>query len=144
VDSTTGQGLIPLSPAKFQYKGSLGTLSVLNGNPGEPVRLRYESPNTRPVEYVARPRELPDAAARAAYAGEYRSTELGAIWRVRLSGDTLRFGQRDEGGSVMRPLFRDAFSIGGETLRFERDPRGKVVGLVIYAGRVRHLRFVKQ
>ena len=141
VDSTVGQNLIPLSPTRFQYQGSPGTLTVLPGKPGEPA-IRYETPNSRPVDYVAVPRTLPDAATRAAYVGEYRSPELGAIWRVTLSGDTLRFGQ--DQGTVMRPLFKDGFLIGNETLRFERDKRGRVTGLVIYAGRVRHLRFVKE
>ena len=141
VDSTVNQGLIPLSPTRFQYQGSQGTLTVLPGRPGEPA-IRYESPETRPVDYIAVPRTLPDAATRASYVGEYQSPELGAIWRVTLSGDTLRFGQQQ--GTVMRPLFQDGFSIGGETIRFERDKRGRVTGLVVYAGRVRHLRFVRE
>ena len=144
VDSTTGQTLIPLSATKFQYQGSPGTLSVLNGKPGEPAQLRYETPNSRPTEFISVPRDLPNAARLAEYLGTYRSPELNAVWQVRLERDTLRFGQRSEGGNVMRPIYRDGFSLGGETIRFERDKRGKVTGLVIYAGRVRHLRFVKE
>jgi hypothetical protein len=42
----------------------------------------------------------------------------------------------------LRPIFRDAFSVGGgDIARFERDRRGKITGFVLYAGRVRHHRF---
>ena len=42
----------------------------------------------------------------------------------------------------LRPLYRDGFAAsGGRIIRFTRDARGRVNGFVIWAGRVRHLRF---
>ena len=144
VDSTTGQTLIPLSATKVQYQGSPGTLTWLPPKPGEPATVRYERANTRPVDYIAQPRTPADAATRASYVGTYWAPELNATWYVRIENDTLKFGQRAEGGDVMRPLYRDGYSLGGEILRFERNAKGKVTGLVIYAGRVRHLRFERR
>jgi CubicO group peptidase (beta-lactamase class C family) len=143
VDSVGGRsGLIPLGGGRFQYRGSQRTLTVLPAETGKPTRLRLEAPNTRAVEYLAVPRTLPAGAALAAYAGEYRSPELGATLRLAVQGDTLRLEQGWQDAIPLRPLYQDGFSAGGAGLmRFERDRRGRVSGLVLWAGRVRHLRF---
>ncbi|MGQ0703905.1 MAG: hypothetical protein ACT4PM_12300 [Gemmatimonadales bacterium] len=42
------------------------------------------------------------------------------------------------------PVYQDGFRAGGlGIVRFTPDPRGRVTGLVLWAGRVRHLRFEK-
>jgi len=46
---------------------------------------------------------------------------------------------------VLTPLYRDGFRAGGQGLiRFVRDGRGRVTGFVLWAGRVRHLRFERE
>ena len=45
---------------------------------------------------------------------------------------------------TLRPLFLDAFGLGGAVLRFQRDAAGNVVGFRVQAGRVRNLLFRKQ
>jgi CubicO group peptidase (beta-lactamase class C family) len=140
-DSTTNAPLIPVGPDKFQYRGSRTTLTVLPAGAGMPRRLRLESPNARPIELVAVPAPALTAASLAGYAGEYRSTELGARVRIVVLRDTLRFlhGWRDS--TALRPLYQDGFGAGGgQILRFERDRRGRITGAVLYAGRVRRLR----
>ena len=143
VDSVGGRsGLIPLGSGRFQYRGSQRTLTVVPAEAGKPARLRLEAPNTRAVEYLAVPRTLPAGAALAAYAGEYRSPELGVTLRLAVRGDTLRLEQGWQDAIPLRPLYQDGFYAGGAGLvRFERDRRGRVSGLVLWAGRVRHLRF---
>ena len=104
--------------------------------------LRVEAPNTRTVEYqwVERPR--PDAAALAALAGEYRSPELDARLRIELARDTLRLDRGWQASIPLTPLYQDGFVAGGAgNIRFVRDRRGRVTGFVLWAGRVRHLRF---
>lgn len=59
-------------------------------------------------------------------------------------GDTLRLetGHSWQAPIVMRPMYDDGFYAGGAgEIRFERDTRGKITGFVLWAGRVRHLRF---
>ena len=136
--------LIPLGPDRFRFRGSQRTLTVLPGENGAPVRLVSKAPNARAVEYVAMPRSRPDAATLAGYAGEYRSTELDTRLRLSVKGDTLRLERGWEPPIAFRPLYRDGFFAGGAGLvRFERDRRGRVTGFVLWAGRVRHLRFEK-
>ncbi len=58
--------------------------------------------------------------------------------------DTLVIGRGWRPLEKLRPLYRDGFRAGGgEVLRFERDRRGRITGLVLYAGRVRHHRFAR-
>lgn len=140
VDSTENNAaLIPVTPSQFKYRGNRRTLTAV---PGAPLRLRVEAPNARPVEYVAVPRARLDAAALAGYAGEYRSPELDAAWRLAMRGDTLQVARAWQTPIPLRPLYKDGFSAGEEGLiRFLRDGRGRVTGFVLWAGRVRHLRF---
>jgi hypothetical protein len=109
---------------------------------GGVARLRVEQPNARAVEYLAVDRPRPDSAGLAALAGEYRSPELDARLRLGLVRDTLRAVRGWQAPVPLTPLYRDGFSAGDAGIvRFERDRKGKVTGLVLWAGRVRHLRF---
>jgi hypothetical protein len=142
VDSTGGGAvLIPLGGGKFKYRGGERILSVAPVE-ADPARLTLEAPNTRPAEYVRMPRSVPDAATLSAYAGDFRSRELDATLRLGVSRDTLRLERGWQNPIVLTPLYRDGFAAGNLGLiRFERDSRGRVSGLVLWAGRVRHLRF---
>jgi CubicO group peptidase (beta-lactamase class C family) len=143
-DSAPGSTpLIPLAPGRFQYRGSLRTLTVVPAEGGAPLRVQTSAPNTRSIEYVAVPRAKLDAATLAAYAGDYRSPELDARIRLSVVKDTLRLEHEWRDAEKLVPVYRDGFLImgSGEVARFERDRRGRITGFVLYAGRVRHLRF---
>jgi CubicO group peptidase (beta-lactamase class C family) len=144
VDSALGSTpLIPLAPNRFQYRGSDRTLTVLPAERGALLRIQSSAPNTRTIEYVVAPRAKPDAAALAAYAGDYRSPELDARIHLSVARDTLRLERGWRDAEKLVPVYRDGFLFlgSGEIARFERDRRGRITGLVLYAGRVRHLRF---
>jgi len=142
-DSSQNAILIPVGPGRFQYRGSERILTVVPAKAGEPLKLQLTAPNARPVEYVAVPRAKLDAASLAAYAGEYRSPELNASIRLSVLRDTLRLEQGWRESEKLIPVYQDGFLFlgSGEIARFERDRRGRITGLVLYAGRVRHLRF---
>ena len=144
VDSAQGNAvLIPIGPNRFQYRGSDRTLTVIPATAGAPLRLQVNAPNTRMIELIAVPRAKLDAATLAAYAGEYRSPELATSIRLSVANDTLRLERRWQSAERLVPVYRDGFLFlgSGEIARFERDRRGRITGLVLYAGRVRHLRF---
>ena len=144
VDSAQGNAvLIPIGPNRFQYRGSDRTLTVIPATAGAPLTLQVNAPNTRMIELIAVPRAKLDAATLAAYAGEYRSPELATSIRLSVANDTLRLERRWQSAERLVPVYRDGFLFlgSGEIARFERDRRGRITGLVLYAGRVRHLRF---
>jgi len=144
VDSAPGNTpLIPVGPNRFQYRGSDRTLTVVPAEAGAPLKLQSSAPNTRTIEYIAVPRATLDAATLAAYAGDYRSPELDARIRLSVTRDTLRLERGWQDAQKLVPVYRDGFlfSGSGEIARFERDRRGRITGLVLHVGRVRHLRF---
>ena len=145
-DSTANNvELIPVAADRFKYRGSDRHLTVLPAAGGAPTRVRLEAPNTRAVEYVSVSRDKPSAQILAGYAGTYRSPELGSSYQVSVSGDTLRLERGWRGNLTLRPLYRDGFLAGPiGIVRFTRNPQGRVTGFVVWAGRVRHLRFDKQ
>jgi CubicO group peptidase (beta-lactamase class C family) len=142
-DSTTGNAtLTPIGSGTFKYRNSARTITVVPGAAGAPAGLRVRAPNTRTVEYQAVERPRLDAAALAAYAGEYASPELGARYRLVLRSDTLLLDQGWRGSERLRPIYRDGFRLGDVGIAtFTRDSRGRITGFEIWAGRVRHLRF---
>lgn len=142
-DSTAGNAtLTPLGSGTFKYRNSARTITVVPGAVGAPVGLLVRAPNTRPVAYQTVERPRLDAAALAAYAGEYTSPELGARYRLVVRSDSLLLDQGWRGSEWLRPIYRDGFQLGSVgTARFTRDTRGRVTGFEIWAGRVRHLRF---
>jgi len=138
-DSAARSLLIPLSATQFKYRGNQRTLTVV---PGAPVRIRSEAPNTRMVEYLAVPRPPQDGGTPAVYEGDYRSAELDAKLHLSVAHDTLKLDRGWQAPIPLTPLYRDGFAAGDlGVIRFERDRRGRVTGMVLWAGRVRHLRF---
>lgn len=138
----TSEALVPLAGDRFRIGGGAATLVVVPAAaPGGRPRLRIEAPRARAVEYEPVPPPVRDSAALAAYAGSYRSPELGTTYRIEVEKDTLRILRGWRGSGRLVPVYRDGFSLGGSYLRFTRDPAGRIAGFVVWSGRVRHLRF---
>ena len=134
--------LIPVAPDRFRFPTGGASLVVVPSPAGGPQRLRVESPGSRVVEYVRVAPPRLDAARLAAYAGRYRSPELGAEYQLAVERDTLRLLRSWRPALPLTPLHDDGFRLDGASrVRFLRGPGGAVTGFVIWAGRVRHLRF---
>lgn len=141
VDSAANnQVMIPIAADKLRPRGSGATLGLV---PGSPMRLRDEAPNARTVEWEMVPRSALTPALLAQYAGDYKSPELNASYRVIVSGDGLKLVHSDwETPQTLGAIYRDGFRAGElGNLRFTRDKRNQIDGFVVWAGRVRHLRF---
>lgn len=83
------------------------------------------------------------AVPRADYVGRYHSEELNVDLEVVDRNGALEVELPLGGARVLRPIYRDGFS-GGPTVRFDRDRRGRVTGLRIFAGRVRGVAFERR
>jgi hypothetical protein len=80
----------------------------------------------------------------ASFAGDYYSDELGVTYTVYIDGGLLKVRFRPARRFTLTPVFADAFEGDGNTIRFTRNAAGTIDGLLIYAGRARHVRFVRR
>jgi hypothetical protein len=100
-------------------------------------------PGARPVDYQrraeAQPKNLVD------YAGTYRSDELDVPYQVLVAEDKLWLKRMKYKATMMTPTIQDCFltpvNNSEAHLEFERDSEGRVTGVLLNIGRVRHLRF---
>ena len=96
------------------------------------------------LRYEPMPAAVLTARDVAAYVGRWHAPDVDASWQVIATGETLRL--RDPRGREMPlvPAWRDAFTAGGTTWRFERDGAGRVVRLVAMQDRVWAMPFTRR
>lgn len=144
LDSLTNTVLVPWGADRFRPRGG-GDRELRVQRDGGAVRLSVHAPAARAVEYVRVDAPVVTPATLAAYAGAYRSPELDARFTFVVRDGALLLDQGWRGTAPLSPLYRDGFRMpGGEVVRFTRDGRGRLTGLVVWAGRVRHLRFDRE
>ncbi|NJD17892.1 MAG: beta-lactamase family protein [Gemmatimonadetes bacterium] len=129
-----GTRLVPLSPASFQGPGAVLEFSASEGT----VRFTRSGSAFERVAPAS-----PDAAALTGLAGSYASDELGAVFEIRASGDTLALRRPGAEPVTLRPGRADEFLAPGATLTFEREG-GRVIGFRVFAGRVTGIVFARE
>ena len=144
VDSLSDIVYLPVSADRFRGKGS--ATELLFSRTGESVTMRRSSPASRAVDYARVAAPNASKAVLASLVGVYASPELGARTTLVAHGDSLLIDLGWRGLRALTPLFLDGFSSDGDgsRYRFTRDRSGHVTGFVIWADRVRHLRFERQ
>ena len=90
------------------------------------------------------PAFTPTPSQLSEYAGDYRSSEIEASYRVRLEDGKLTLERAKFPPATMQPVFRDLYRTSAERIRFVRDGQGRVSGLSLSTPRVYHLRFSKE
>jgi CubicO group peptidase (beta-lactamase class C family) len=100
---------------------------------GQTTRYRRAQP------YAPTPADL------QAFAGRYESDEIGSVFQMVPGKDGLvmRFELSPDKALEFRPVDRDAFQVGRVTVRFHRDPTGKVVAFDYSNPVVRNIRFTR-
>jgi CubicO group peptidase (beta-lactamase class C family) len=77
-----------------------------------------------------------------AYAGEYKSTELDATYKLTVENGALTLQNGWNPPVKLEPLVRDEFTIGQlATAVFHRDANDHISGLSVYSGRIRDVAF---
>jgi hypothetical protein len=79
----------------------------------------------------------------AEYAGDYRSDEVETTqsWKVE-KGQLVVYASNRRLG-VLEPTYKDGFTRAGSVIDVQRDATGRITGVLVEAGRVRHLRFTR-
>ncbi|QWP77627.1 beta-lactamase family protein [Lysobacter sp. K5869] len=133
----------PLRPVgRDEYEvdgGPIAGLSFRDPGRGRPrVATQLAGGERTDFEQIATAR--PDAAALAAYAGDYRCEELDRDYRLSVIDGALHQADPRLAPVRLDPLERDSFTQGGVTLRFLRDAAGAIEAVSLDAGRARDLR----
>jgi CubicO group peptidase (beta-lactamase class C family) len=83
--------------------------------------------------------------ALASCTGQFRSTELDAVYGLSLEKDTLTLRNRDNPPQKLTPIAKDEFDAGDlGTLVFERDSGGRVLGFRVFNEDARGIAFKKE
>ena len=137
--------LVPLTPGRYR-RGTDPVTYTFSGT-GAARRIVESAEHQKgAITWAVQPtRAHPPAAAELqAFAGRYDTEEVDNPWTLSVKGDSLHLRWRRSDDMTLRPLFVDAFGMGGLILRFQRDAAGKVTGFRLQAGRVRNLLFRRE
>jgi len=72
------------------------------------------------------------------------SEEIDPVYRIVLQDGNLSLTRLKKKAELLRPAVRDVFTGDIGTVRFTRDSRQRISGLVLNAGRIRNFRFEKR
>jgi CubicO group peptidase (beta-lactamase class C family) len=136
---------VPLEPIGLnRFKAPLGSIEIVfePGPDGKPARVlmvgddttRYEPVITSPMT----------AAELAELAGTYYGSELDATYVVVPRNDRLAITVGGEPETLVDRTGPLSFGSANRSLRFTRAKTGKIDGFLLFAGRVRNLRFTRR
>jgi CubicO group peptidase (beta-lactamase class C family) len=142
--TSNGGELIPLAENRFRMK-TQPTEIIFEANATGKMLAKVMPEGRNPIILEAMEPMTPTAQELKEYAGAYYSEELDSVYRIEVQDDKLLLKRKKNSPATFTPLFKDAFNnMGLGTIRFTRDVGKRVNGMTISAGRIRHLRFVKQ
>jgi len=122
-----------MSEAEFELQFLSADQFEIKTKEGETTRYRRSQP------YAPTPADL------RAFAGRYRSDEIGAFFDIAPGKDGLMVRANDASGASLefRPVDPDTFQLAGVILRFRRDEAGKVAAVDYSNPAVRNIQFAR-
>ena len=133
-----------VAPDRFRFPpGQPAELFFPVAAPGGPQVMHLISGGTATVYHRAEP-FVAQPGGLAAYAGEFTSPELDVRLKITVMENQLRVGTLSSWSFRVRPIFRDGFALPDVVvLRFTRDQRGQIDGVVADLSRSKGIRFRK-
>jgi len=110
----------------------------------KPRRLEQSFGGEKPDIFEAATAFTPSGRELSEYVGAYVSEEIDPVYRIVLQDGNLSLTRLKNKAETLRPAVRDVFTGDIGTLRFARDSRQRISGLVLNAGRIRNFRFEKR
>jgi len=139
-----GLPVVPLSATTFAAADGSQQAVFEIGTAGAPTRMRQLDGQSKPRLWEAVPAFTPKPAELEAYAGTYDSEEIDTTYVLTVEEGKLKVRFRPALRFTLTPVTADMFESEGNVIRFTRDRSGAIDGFRVYAGRVRHLRFVRR
>jgi len=139
-----GQAVVAVSESTFVSADGGRQITFVVGSAPGPIRAQDSDGRSKPRLWVAVPPFAPKPEELAAFAGTFYSDEIDTTYDLFVESGVLRVRFRPAMRFNLVPVYEDAFEGDGNILRFTRGPDGQVNGFLVYAGRVRQLRFTKR
>jgi CubicO group peptidase (beta-lactamase class C family) len=136
--------LVPVAKDRFTSSATPIDLAFEVGPSGHATRLRFKSIDGDTVLYEPVTVTPLSAAETVAIEGAYYSEELDATYTVHVRNGELVVRVGDQPERTFPRTGPWSFGRGGTAVRFTQAKNGKINGLLLFAGRVRNLRFVKR
>jgi CubicO group peptidase (beta-lactamase class C family) len=136
-----GNPVVAVSPTTFVAADGSRRAVFEAGAAGTPVRMTESDGRSKPRIWEAVLPFAPKPADLEAYAGSYHSDEIDMTYKIYVEDGKLKAWFRPAQRTELAPVYPDAFDAEGDIVRFTRDTSGRIDGFLVYAGRVRHLRF---
>ena len=110
----------------------------------KPRRLEQSFGGEKPEIFESATAFTPSGTELNEYVGAYVSEEIDPVYRIVLQDGNLSLTRLKAKAETLRPAVRDVFTGDIGTVRFARDSRQRISGLVLNAGRIRNFRFEKR
>jgi len=110
----------------------------------KPRRLEQSFGGEKPDIFESATAFTPGGTELSEYVGAYVSEEIDPVYRIVLQDGNLSLTRLKKKAETLRPAVRDVFTGDIGTVRFTRDSRQRISGLVLNAGRIRNFRFEKR
>jgi CubicO group peptidase (beta-lactamase class C family) len=110
----------------------------------KPRRLEQSFGGEKPDIFESATAFTPSGTELREYVGAYVSEEIDPVYRIVLQDGNLSLTRLKNKPETLRPAVRDVFTGDIGTVRFTRDSRQRISGLVLNAGRIRNFRFEKR
>jgi len=140
----SGQRAVALSANEFASADGSQRIVFEPAKAGGPFRMKQDDGRSKPRFWEKMKPFAPKAEDLPAFAGAYYSEEIDTTYTLYVEDGVLKVHFRPALRYSLEPVYEDAFEGDGNILRFTRGPDGGITGFLVYAGRVRHLRFVKK
>jgi CubicO group peptidase (beta-lactamase class C family) len=132
--------LIPLTPGSFRLSPEGGVYELTKDAAGKVTGLRQVSMGYESDAFDKVPRVTPTPSELQPMVGDYVSDEAEATLSVVLTSSGLEIHERPDIVYPLKPAYADGFSSELGSVRFERDPSGRVTGMILGDSRMWDLR----
>jgi len=132
--------MVPLDVGRF--RAGSATEIRFEGDDAAPARMVVRTPGDA-VTYTRADTAALTPAQLAECAGIYRSHGADATHTWKVEKGQLVVYANDRRLGVLEPSYKDGFTRGDNVIDVQRDAKGRITGLIVEAGRVRHLRFTR-
>lgn len=139
IDSWSRVRLTAVGPTQFRF--GRNEITVAPSKEGRKVlTLRWYDGRSETYEELRRVNVTPSQLA--AYAGRFYSAELDAVYALEAKDGALVLRRKNQEDRRLLPTAADSFSEGSVRVRFLRDGRGRLSGLLFGEGDVSDLEFI--